>query len=223
MKAKMKISFVVLMLIALSVMTLAQSMSFHMSSYGRGSRNFSLGYSNFGDYGYGGYGRSSFYGSFSNYGYYPSRHSSYYMPYYSSIYQQRGYYQPVVVSRPVVQSIVTTVVQRPVVIRLAVVQDDRSNGEIRNKKDQFLRMLEGKKEERIKAIEDLIGFSFDKKVEVALTEILLFDQDPEIRQLVAEALGKTNNKAFLVALEAAKKDADDGVSQEADASIRKLK
>lgn len=230
MKEIKTISFIVLMLVIVSATAVAQSsMSFRISSYGRGSRNFSLGYSSFGDYGYGGYGRNSFYGSFSSYGRYP-RYSSYsyshyqprpyyrsYMPYYRPIYQQR-YYQPVVIFRPA--PIVRTITQPAV--RQVVVQARRSE-EVRNRKEKFLQMLKGEKEERIEAIKNLAGFSFDKKVEVALTEILLTDPDPEIRLAVAESLGKTNNKAFLAALEAAKKDTDDGVSQEADASIRKLK
>lgn len=209
MKEIKTISFIVLMLVIVSATAVAQSsMSFHISSYGRGSRNFSLDYSSFGDYGYGGYGRNSFYGSFSSYGRYPrySSYSSYYrsyMPYYS---------------RPA--PIVRTITQPAV--RQVVVQARRSE-EVRNRKEKFLQMLKGEKEERIEAIKNLAGFSFDKKVEVALTEILLTDPDPEIRLAVAESLGKTNNKAFLAALEAAKKDTDDGVSQEADASIRKLK
>lgn len=223
MKEIKTISFIVLMLVIVSATAVAQSsMSFHISSYGRGSRNFSLDYSSFGDYGYGGYGRNSFYGSFSSYGRYPrySSYSSYYrsyMPYYRPIYQQR-YYQPVVIFRPA--PIVRTITQPAV--RQVVVQARRSE-EVRNRKEKFLQMLKGEKEERIEAIKNLAGFSFDKKVEVALTEILLTDPDPEIRLAVAESLGKTNNKAFLAALEAAKKDTDDGVSQEADASIRKLK
>lgn len=83
-------------------------------------------------------------------------------------------------------------------------------------------MLGGSKEEKIEAIKNLVGFSFDKKVEIALTKILLTDADPDLRRQVAESLGKINNKAFLVALEVARQDTDDSVSREVKALIAKL-
>lgn len=226
MKMKMKISFVVLMLIVISATTVAQSsVSFRMNS-GRGSRNFSLDYSSFGDYGYGGFRGHGYGSSFMSYyrpDYWPNYESSFMSYYRPDFYRPRRYYnqlsyRPTVISQPIGR---TTVVQRPVIVRSAVIQDNRANQEIRNKKERFLQMLKGEK--KIEAIKNLVGFSFDKEVEVALTEILLTDPDPEIRKLVAESLGKTNNKVFLVALETAKEDTDKNVSREADASIRKLK
>jgi len=208
---KTRITILMLIVIAIPGITIARtSMNLRIGSYGRGgSRNFSLRYYS--------HGRRSFRGSYSIYGY--RYQPSYRSVYYQSIYSRPICYQPIVpiiVSRPIVTTPV--IVQQPVVI-----QNDRFRQNTRNRMERFLQMLGEKKEARIEAIKNLIGFSYNKRVETALIEILLHDEDPELRWQVAHSLGKINNKAFIVALEMAKEDPNDAVAQEALASLTKLR
>jgi hypothetical protein len=96
--------------------------------------------------------------------------------------------------------------------------------ELRFKKSEYLRMLQiGDKANRIKAIKELAGFTFDDKVRGALEEILLLDGDPELRAEAAMALGELKNPQTLQALEKARtQDSSQDVRQEADQAIKKI-
>jgi hypothetical protein len=96
---------------------------------------------------------------------------------------------------------------------------------LRLKKHELLRQLKiGSKENRLQAIRELTGFTFDEKVADALEEILLNDPDPELRKEVAVYFGKTNNKNLISSLEQAKnEDPESDVRQAAANSINSLK
>jgi hypothetical protein len=96
---------------------------------------------------------------------------------------------------------------------------------LRNKKSELLKTLKiGDKANRIKAIAELAGYSFDDNVRKALEEILLKDPDPELRRQVAESLGKVKNRKVIPTLEKARvEDSDEGVRAEADQAIKKIR
>jgi len=93
------------------------------------------------------------------------------------------------------------------------------------KKSELLKTLKiGNKKKRIEAIRDLAGFSFDGNVKKALEDVLLSDPDPELRQQVAESLGKTANENVVAALQKAKvEDSNREVRQEAYKALIKIK
>ena len=95
---------------------------------------------------------------------------------------------------------------------------------LRLKKKELLKKLKiGNKENRKKAIKELAGFSFDKKVREELEKILLSDPDPELRREVAWTFGKTKNKQVLSALEKARiEDPDREVRRAADKAIKEI-
>jgi hypothetical protein len=96
---------------------------------------------------------------------------------------------------------------------------------LRRKKSELLKILRiGNKGNRKAAIRDLAGFSFDDKVRGALEDVLLSDPDPELRQQVAQSLGKVTNENVLPALEKAKaEDSNRDVRQEAYRAIIKIR
>jgi len=97
--------------------------------------------------------------------------------------------------------------------------------EIRLKKADLLELIKSpEKELRVKAVEGLTGFCFDKEVRAAMEDVLLSDPEVELRRQAAKALGRISNKEVLSALQAAKAgDPDHGVRQEAYKSIILLK
>ncbi len=98
------------------------------------------------------------------------------------------------------------------------------NKKLQSKKNELLKMLEtGDKEQRIEAIRELAGFSFDDKVRYALENVLLSDPDAQLRKEAARSFGKVKNIKALPALEKARvEDSSEDVRKEADQSIKKL-
>lgn len=96
---------------------------------------------------------------------------------------------------------------------------------LRYTKAELLTKLEtAGKQQRIEAIDELAGFSFDAHVRQALENILLSDPDPELRKAAAKAFGKVENAEALPALEKARvEDVDEDVRREADNAIKKIK
>jgi hypothetical protein len=96
---------------------------------------------------------------------------------------------------------------------------------IRNKKAELLRQLQiGDRTQKIKAIGELAGLSYDDKVKEKLTNILLNDPDPDLRKEAASAFGKAKNATVLSILEQVRvKDSDIAVRKEADDAIKKIK
>jgi hypothetical protein len=125
---------------------------------------------------------------------------------------------PVVIERaPVVIVKQTTYVQPQGV-------NENTFEDLRYKKNELLTMLEtGDKDNRIKAINELAGFSFDDKVRQTLENVLLSGPDAELRQSAAQALGEVKNVKAKPALEKARvEDSDADVRKAADESIRKI-
>jgi hypothetical protein len=127
----------------------------------------------------------------------------------------------------------TIIRKRPVIIekQTVVVQpqefDERTlelNKKLQSKKNELLKMLEtGNKEQRMEAIRELAGFSFDDKVRYALEDVLLSDPDAQLRKEAAQSFGKVKNTKALAALEKARvDDPSEEVRKEADQSIKKL-
>ncbi len=96
--------------------------------------------------------------------------------------------------------------------------------ELRYRKSELLEKLKTvDKDQRMEAIDELAGFSFDDQVRQALENVLLSDPDPELRREVAQALGEVKNTKALPALEKARvEDSDEDVRKEADNAIKKL-
>lgn len=95
---------------------------------------------------------------------------------------------------------------------------------LRNKKSQLLKDLKQEdKDQRLKAIRELAGFTFDDKVRQGLEEILLSDPDPELRKEVAKSFGKARNKNALPALEKVKaEDSVKEVREEAEKALKRI-
>jgi len=95
---------------------------------------------------------------------------------------------------------------------------------LRYKKGKLLNHLEtGDKKQRMQAIKELAGFSFDDNVMQSLEKVLLSDPDPELRTAVANAFGEVKNVKALAALEKARvEDADENVRKAADDAIKNL-
>ncbi len=95
---------------------------------------------------------------------------------------------------------------------------------IRHKKSQLIEQLKSEdKAERMKAIAELAGFTFDDKVREEMEKILLSDPDPELRKEVAKSFGKVVNEKVVAVLEKVRvSDPDMAVRQEADKSIKKI-
>jgi hypothetical protein len=98
------------------------------------------------------------------------------------------------------------------------------NIQLQQRKIELLdKILMPDKEQRINAIRQLAGFSFDDNVRNVLESILLTEPDAELRKEAAQALGKTNNIKVLAALEKARvEDSDKDVRKAADEAIKQL-
>jgi len=96
--------------------------------------------------------------------------------------------------------------------------------QLRRKKSELLEKLGSKnKQQRKEAVIELAGYSLDTRVREALTEVLLSEPDPELRELAAKSLSKVRNRKALPALEKAKtEDPHEEVRLEADEAIRKI-
>jgi hypothetical protein len=182
-----------------------------------------FGYPGFyGGYGWGHHhGSSVFIGGYWGGPYYPY----YYAPpvYYAPTPVYYAPPPPVVVERPPV------VVERPQAVPPAQPPQESPDTQqlydsLRIKKGELLKMLQiGDKEHRIRAINELAGFSFDDNVRLALEKVLLTDNDPELRLTAAKAFGLVNNPKAISALENARvQDPVTEVRIAADQSIKKL-
>ncbi len=96
---------------------------------------------------------------------------------------------------------------------------------IRLKKENLLNQLKSpSKPERLSAVIELAGFSFDERVKAELENILLSDPDPAMRITAATAFAKVKNQGALPTLEKVRvQDSDAGVRQAADDAIRQIK
>lgn len=133
-------------------------------------------------------------------------------------YREPDYY--VVTSQP-------QVIERQVVVVQPSEEDEDTQAlyeALRYRKSELLKELRlGNKEQRIEAIDELAGFSFDDQVRQALESVLLSDPDPELRKEAAKAFGNVKNTKALPALEKARvEDSNEDVRKEADNAIRKI-
>ena len=98
------------------------------------------------------------------------------------------------------------------------------NIQLQKRKIELLEQIQmSDKNQRIEAIRELAGFSFDDKIRNVLESILLTDQDAELRIEAAKALGNTNNVKTLAALEKARiEDSNEEIRKAADEAIKKL-
>jgi len=137
-------------------------------------------------------------------------------------------YWPTYVSPPVVVGHPHIVTRQYVVVNPKVGEvspaDARLFAEVRNKKDELLRVLKiGDKASRTRAIMELAGYSFDDTVSKVLEEIILKDPDPELRKCVAESLGNVKNKIVIPTLEKVRlEDSDEQVRRAADKAISQI-
>jgi hypothetical protein len=120
------------------------------------------------------------------------------------------------------------IVEKQIVIVQPVEFDESTlqlNKKLQYKKNELLKQLQAPdKEQRMEAIKELAGFSFDDKVRQALENILLSDPDAELRKEAARTFGKVKNTKALAALEKARvEDSSEDVRKEADESIKRIK
>ena len=96
---------------------------------------------------------------------------------------------------------------------------------IRNKKAELIKQLQSAdKTERVKAIADLAGLTYDDQVKEKLKDILLKDPDPDLRKEVANAFGKSKNDQLISILEGVRVGDDNKeVRQAADQAIKNIK
>lgn len=157
-----------------------------------------------------GFGFPGFYGGYYGGGHHGwhGGHSSVFIggsfPLYDPYYYEPYYYAPPVIVEPPV------VVQRPVVIERppiverqpVYVQSQDNFAAARERKSSFLRELNSTdKSLRMNAIRNLVGFSYDDNVRIALENVILSDNDPDIRIAVANAFGSVKNMKVLPTLE----------------------
>ncbi len=186
----------------------------HGHGHGHSSVSFGIG---FGYYGWPGYYPY----------YYPYYSYPYYYPYYSYYYPGvvyvDPYYPPAVAAAPVVVQQPAVANPNPQYNYSAPVDNDFAN--IRQRKAMLLNQLNnGQKAERLQAISELAGFSFDDSVRKALEDVLVSDPDASLRKEAADSFGKVKNQGALHTLEKVKiADLDAEVRQAADNAINKIK
>jgi len=189
---------------------------------GFGNRDFNRGYHH--DYRWGPHRYSHHYRYFEpvHYGW----HGRHYRPHVRTIIVGSGYWycgEPdyYVIAPP------PQVIERQVVV-LPPKEEDKDTQALfealRYKKGELLEKLQTPdKDQRMEAISELAGFSFDDYVRQALENILLSDPDPELRIQVARVFGEVKNTKTLPALEKARvEDSDEDVRKEADNAIKKI-
>ncbi len=96
---------------------------------------------------------------------------------------------------------------------------------IRLKKENFLRQLKSPdKPQRLSAVIELAGFSFDDRVKAELENILLSDPDPAMRITAAHAFASVKNRGALPTLQRVRvADPETSVRQAADSAINQIK
>ena len=158
--------------------------------------------------------------------------------FYSGLIIQRPYViqrpyiveRPYIIERPVVVERQTVIVETPVAVEdyTSTAGTDEETQKlfayVREKKEDLLDRLEtGGKAERINAIRELAGLSYDGKVIESLKDILLNDPDPDLRKEAAGAFGKGGNEKVIPILEEVRvEDSDRGVRQEAAKAIKAI-
>ncbi len=162
-------------------------------------------------------------------GYYPYYYP-YYPYYYPGVVYVEPYYPPPVVAAPVV-------VQQPAVVYTAPapapVQDNNAPALVdehfleyaRNKKAELIKQVQSAdKAERIKAIVDMAGLTFDEAVRENLKSIATKDTDPDLRREVVRALGKSKNPQVIPILEEVRVNDDNKeIRQAADQAIKDVR
>jgi hypothetical protein len=142
------------------------------------------------------------------------------------LYDRRSDYY--VVASPRVIESVPVIVEKQTVVVQPVGFDESTielNMKLQRRKNELLKQLQiPNKEQRMEAIRELAGFSFDDKVRCALEDVLLSDPDPELRKEAAHSFGKVKNAKALAALERARvEDANEEVRKAADEAIKSIK
>jgi len=191
----------------------------HGGGWGRGGHGGGWGHTNYGfSFGFGYYGPGPYY--------YPS----YYPYYYPSYYPYYPYdYSDVVVERPVIVESPPVVITQPAApvqnYRAPAVQTSNNSADVRMKKAELLKQLASTdKGERMKAVSDLSGLSYDDEVIAKLTEILLKDPDIGLRKEVINAFARVKNQKVIFTLEGVRiSDNSKEVRQAADDAIRQIR
>jgi hypothetical protein len=115
----------------------------------------------------------------------------------------------------------------PVVVAPAPMPQVNYNGldKIRLKKQNLLNQLKSpNKPERLNAVIELAGFSFDERVKAELENILLSDPEPAMRIEAASSFARVKNHGALPTLEKVRvQDSDPGVRRAADDAIKQIK
>ena len=161
-------------------------------------------------------------GNYWGHGCRPYRHHRYYS---SVVFVDPYWPPPVVVAPPVV--VRPPVVVTPPLPPAPTVSQVNYDGldKIRMKKVQLLDQLNSAdRTQRLAAVIELAGFSFDEQVKAQLENILLSDPDPVMRIEAAIAFAKVKNTGALPTLEKARvNDSDLSVRQTADSAITQIK
>jgi hypothetical protein len=160
---------------------------------------------------------------YGGYGYWggPYYYQYDYYPYYPPVvYAPPPYYPSVVIAQPVV-------VDQPVIVRREIFQPSYNSdlSGVRVRKAQLLNLLnQGGQAERLQAISELSGYSFDDQVRATLENLLLSDPNAAIREEVTVSFAKVKNRAALPILEKVRvEDSDREVRAAADMAINQIK
>jgi hypothetical protein len=170
-------------------------------------------------------------GHHGHHGHHHGHHGHHHSHYYSSFaffidpfwVASLFYPPPVVYEPPVVYAPPTVVVTPPP----APVPQVNYEGleKIRLKKQNLLDQLKSPdKPQRLAAVIELAGFSFDDRVKAELENILLSDPDPAMRIAAAHAFASVKNKGALPTLQKVRiTDPEQSVRKAADSAIDKIK
>ncbi len=164
-----------------------------------------------------------------HHGYHHHYYGRHFRPYWGPVIVGGGYWYDwgpsyYVDTPPVIVERTPVVIQKqPVVVQPPVVNENTFR-DLRQKKSELLKILQiGDKDNRIKAINELAGFSYDDNVRQAIEKVLLSDPDAELRLTAAQALGEVKNAKAKPALEKARvEDENADVRKAADQSIKNI-
>jgi HEAT repeat protein len=103
--------------------------------------------------------------------------------------------------------------------------DERILEYVQNRKAELLKqVLSTDKAERIRAIVDMAGLTFDEAVRESLKNIATKDTDPDLRMEAVRALGKSKNLQVIPILEDVRVNDDNKeIQQTADQAIKDVK
>ena len=115
-------------------------------------------------------------------------------------------------------------IERKVIVNPPEPKQDELYEQLRVKKSELIRKVRlGDKQQRMKAITELAGFSFDLKVRLALENVVRSNRDAELRIAAVHAFAQVKNKDVLPLLKKVRiTDPSETVRAEIDWAIEQI-